>query len=172
MFWCCLKALWDAGDDWKLSLLLKWVARELGLSSCHPLAELLSLINYFPCHLEQEWCHGSENSWRGVLTPSAYAHALYHVQLWIRESYFSQSQHSPSLTPFQYYILPILGSSRKYTNPRDPMRFPVWWHSHKILLTLPLSYCLQCDTVWFSKTQLPPPLKKQNKNNTGHKLKV
>lgn len=81
MFWCCLKALWDAGVDWKLSVLLKWAARELGLNSCHPLTELLSFMNYFPCHLEQERCHGSENSWWGALMLGAYAPAHYHIRL-------------------------------------------------------------------------------------------
>lgn len=58
MFWCCLKALWETRVDWKLSDLLKWVAAELEWNSCHTPSELLSFINYFPCHLEQEWCRG------------------------------------------------------------------------------------------------------------------
>jgi hypothetical protein len=67
MFWCCLKALRETRVDWKLSVLLKWVARELELNSCHTLIELLSFINYFPCHLEQEWCHGLERLFVGCI---------------------------------------------------------------------------------------------------------
>lgn len=60
VFGCCAKALGETRAGWKLSILLQWVARELELDSCHTPIELVSFINYFPRHLEQEWCHGLE----------------------------------------------------------------------------------------------------------------
>lgn len=76
MFWCCLKALWEARVDWKLSVLLKWVAQELELNSCHTPIELLSFINYFPCHLEQEWCHGLEKFFVGCIRIQCFCNLL------------------------------------------------------------------------------------------------
>lgn len=81
MFWCSLKALWETRVDGKLSVLLKWVVQELELNSCHTPIELLSFINYFPCHLEQEWCHVREALCRVPSYPVLLQFAYYHHEL-------------------------------------------------------------------------------------------
>lgn len=58
----------------------------------------------------------------------------------------------PSL-PSTDYILPAFSSSGKYINPRVSMRFPVWWHNQKILLTLPLGLLPGCYVVLVGVTQ-------------------
>ena len=58
----------------------------------------------------------------------------------------------PSL-PSSGYILPAFSSSGKYINPRASMRFPVWWHNQKTLLTLPLGWLPGCYVVLVGVTQ-------------------
>ena len=68
----------------------------------------------------------------------------------------------PSLSSSDY-ILPAFSSSGKYINPRVSMRFPVWWHNQKILLTLPLGLLSGCYVALVGVTQPSKKKKKKKK---------
>ena len=176
MFWCSLKALWETRVDGKLSVLLKWVVQELELNSCHTPIELLSFMNYFPCHLEQEWYHGLGKLFVGCIHIQCFCSLLITAVNWSFQIFICLEALNvnkwvislnvilktlpppllafpPPSPPSSYCILPAFSSSGKYINPRVSMRFPVRWHNQKILLTLPLGLQSGCYVVLVGVTQ-------------------